>query len=71
MSERRILRLDGGVVIAEQSRFASERDLHQAIAEHPEVVPSEDLGLGPLITLATELDLGHGPIESRLPDRTV
>lgn len=64
MTERRILRLDGGVIsVAKESRFDSERDLHQAIAQHPEVLPSEDLGLGPLVTLATELDLGHGPID--------
>lgn len=64
MAERRILRLDSGAIsVAKESRFDTERDLHQAIAQHPEVLPSEDLALGPLVTLATELDLGHGPID--------
>lgn len=44
MAERRILRLDGGLVsVAKESRFDSEGDQHQAIAQHPEVLPSEDL----------------------------
>ncbi len=64
MAERRILRLDDGTIrVAKESRFTTERDLHQAIAQHPEVLPSEDLALGPLVTLATELDVGHGPID--------
>lgn len=36
MAERRILRLDGGLVsVAKESRFDSEGDQHQAIAQHP------------------------------------
>lgn len=46
-----------------ESRFESERDLHEAIAAHPEVLPSEDLGLGPLVSLGTELDFGAGPLD--------
>ena len=44
---RRILRLDSGVVsVAREARFESESQLHRSIAEHPEVLPSEDVGLG-------------------------
>ncbi len=49
--------------MAAQSRFDTERDLHEAIAAHPEVLPSEDLGLGPLIALGAELDFGPGPLD--------
>ncbi len=61
---RRILRLDEGrLTVATESRFALEADLHSAVAAHPHVLPSEDLGLGPLVTLCQELDLGHGPLD--------
>jgi hypothetical protein len=61
---RRILRLDSGAVsVASEARFDSEDQLHQAIAEHPEVLPSEDVGVGPLVAVANELDLGAGPID--------
>ncbi len=61
---RRILRLDSGVVsVAREERFDSEDQLHSAIATHPEVLPSEDVGLGPLVPLADELDLGAGPMD--------
>jgi hypothetical protein len=61
---RRILRLDSGVVsVAREARFESEDQIHRAIAEHPEVLPSEDVGVGPLVAVANELDLGAGPID--------
>lgn len=61
---RRILRLDGGIVsVAREARFDSEEQLHTAVAAHPEVIPSEDIGLGPLVAVANELDLGAGPMD--------
>ncbi len=61
---RRLLRLDDqGLTVATESPFPSEARLHAAIAAHPEVLPSEDLGLGPLVALAEELDFGHGPLD--------
>ena len=61
---RRILRLDGGVVsVAREARFDSEEQLHRAVAEHPEVLPSEDVGVDPLVAVANELDLGSGPLD--------
>ena len=43
---RRILQLDGAKIsVSAESRFDSERDLHDAVAAHPELLPSEDLGL--------------------------
>jgi hypothetical protein len=61
---RRILQLDGAKIsVSAESRFDSERDLHDAVAAHPEVLPSEDLGLGPLVALGTELDFGAGPLD--------
>lgn len=69
MTERRILRIDGqDLRVATEARFESEERLHAAIARHPEVIPSEDLGMGPLVTLANELDLGHGPIDTLAAD---
>lgn len=61
---RRILQLDGEKIsVSAESRFTSERDLHDAVAAHPEVLPSEDLALGPLVALGTELDFGAGPLD--------
>jgi hypothetical protein len=72
MARRRILQLsDAGVLsVASESTFESEERLHSAIAEHPEVLPSEDVGLGPLVTVANELDLGHGPMDTLAVDST-
>lgn len=61
---RRILQLDGTKVsVSAESRFDAERDLHEAVAAHPEVLPSEDLGLGSLVALGSELDFGAGPLD--------
>ena len=61
---RKILQLDGSeILVSTEARFDSERALHDAIAAHPEVLPSADLGLGELCPLGTELDFGHGPID--------
>jgi hypothetical protein len=61
---RRIIRIDGAhTTIAEESRFDSEAQLHSAIAAHPEVLPTEDLRMGPLVAIANELDLGAGPLD--------
>ena len=61
---RRILRVDGsGISVAREVRFGSEAELHEAVAAHLEVLPNEDFGLGPLVPLAVELDLGAGPMD--------
>jgi hypothetical protein len=61
---RRVLRnTNDGLTVATEQRFESEARLHDAIAMHPEVLPSEDLGLGPLVALGQELDFGHGPLD--------
>ncbi len=71
MAQRRILRLDGTTVeIAREEHFESELRLHQAIAEHPAVLPFEDLHLGPLVAVANELDLGAGPMDLLAVDPT-
>ena len=58
---RRILRLDGETItVAAEATFDSEQTLRDAIAQHPEVLPADDLGLGQLVTLATELPCGAG-----------
>jgi alkylated DNA nucleotide flippase Atl1 len=56
--------------VAAESRFESEEKLHTAISRHPEVLPSEDLRLGPLVTIANEIDFGHGPIDTLACDAT-
>ena len=61
---RRIIRIqDSTASVARESPFESEAQLHKAVMEHLEILPSEDLNLGLLITLATELDLGSGPMD--------
>jgi hypothetical protein len=51
-----------------ESLLASEALLHRAVAEHPEVLPHRDFGLGPMITLANELSLAAGPPDLLLAD---
>jgi hypothetical protein len=64
VNARRILRFrQGQYEIAVERDFESEAELHRAIAAHPEVLPSEDLRLGPLVPVASELDLGAGPLD--------
>ena len=58
------------MTVAIESRFGSEEDLHSAVAAHPDVLPAEDVGLGLLVPLANELDLGHGPIDLLCADAT-
>lgn len=61
---RRILHVPNGrYELAVERAFESEAELHRAIAEHPEVLPSEDFELDPLIPVASELDLGAGPVD--------
>jgi hypothetical protein len=64
VSPQRILRLDGDrVTVASEVVFESESRLHRLIAAHPDVLPTEELGLGPLVAVANELDLGGGPLD--------
>lgn len=64
MAQRRILRLDDGrIAVATEATFDSEQQLHDAVAAHPEVLPHEDMGLGPLAPLAVELGLGDGYLD--------
>jgi alkylated DNA nucleotide flippase Atl1 len=56
------------LTVASEARFESEERLHRAIAEHPDVLPSEDIGMGPLVTVANELDLGPGPLDTLVVD---
>ena len=56
--------------VATETPFPTEAVLHSAIAAHPEVLPSEDLGLGPLVALGQELDFGHGPLDLLAVDAT-
>ena len=61
---RRIIRLTGDTPsVAREARFESEARLHDPVALHPEVLPNEDFGLGPLVPLAKELDLGVGRMD--------
>ena len=61
---RRIVRVeDGQFSVVSESPFASDHQLREAIAAHPEVLPSEDFGLGPLVTLASELVVESGCID--------
>lgn len=64
MGMRRILRVgDDDYSLATEAPFASEAELHEAVARHPEVLPADELGLGTLVNVAVELDLGAGPID--------
>lgn len=64
MTKRSILRVDGdSIVVAQEQPFQSERFLQDAIAAHPSVLPSHDLGLGRLATVACELSTSAGFID--------
>lgn len=62
--ERRALRKDAaGITVLHEQRIPLEADLQQAFVEHPDALPSSDLGLGPLTSIGWELDLGAGPMD--------
>ena len=63
LGRRVIFRNDGELVVGHASRFDDEASLHSAIAAQPHVLPTEQIGLGPLAPLGTEVNLGHGPID--------
>jgi hypothetical protein len=54
MKRRALYVADGEAHLAEESRFADEITLQDAISQRPEVLPYEQLGLGRLTTLAME-----------------
>ena len=69
MAARRILRVENGrFEVAVETPYRLEQDLQDAISEHPEVLPSEDIGRGAFISVATEIDFGHGPIDLLVVD---
>lgn len=71
MGLRKILRVEGDTVsVAAKTRFESEERLQRAIAAHPEVLPAEDVGIGPPVMLSEELDLGTGPMDLVAVDAT-
>ena len=69
-SDRKALQVRGeGVVsVLAESQLPKEALLHQAVADHPEALPHEDFGLGPLITVANELSLAAGSLDLLLVD---
>ncbi len=69
-NDRRALRVDvsGEVAVLTESTFATERALHETIASHPAVLPHADFGLGPLATIASELQLDAGAMDLLLAD---
>jgi hypothetical protein len=68
---RRIIRVDAGVPsVALETRFDTEAQLHALVAARPEVLPTEDLRMSPLVPLANELDFGAGPMDLLAVDTT-
>jgi hypothetical protein len=61
---RRIIQVHGSEIsVSQESRFQTEQFLEDAVAAHPEALPSEDFGLGPLVRLGQQVDFGAGPID--------
>ncbi len=70
MNRRRILRVEGdSIVVAHEEPFESEQFLHNAIANHASVLPSSELGLGTLATIACELGTTAGFIDMLAVDQ--
>src|SRR5680860_45057 len=70
-TQRRILLVGhDGTRVAHEAPFDVEDTLHQALAEHPEVLPAGDLGLGVLVTLASHLQLPTGEVDLLCTDRS-
>lgn len=70
MNSRRILRVEGdSVIVAHEEPFESEQFLHDAIANHASVLPSNELGLGTLATIACELGTKAGFIDMLAVDQ--
>jgi len=63
LGRRVIFRGNGELVVGHASRFDDEASLHTAIAAQPHVLPTEQIGLGLLAPLGTEVNFGHGPID--------
>jgi hypothetical protein len=59
----------GGWNVAREARFATERDLQDAVAAHPEVLPAEDIGLETLVTLSTAVAVAEGELDMLATDR--
>jgi hypothetical protein len=57
-----------GMSLATESRFVSEEQLHDAVAEFPELIPHEHFGLGRLTVLAREFPCPAGYIDLLLVD---
>jgi hypothetical protein len=57
-----------GMSLATEARFVSEQQLHDAIAEFPELIPHERFGLGRLTVLAREFPCAAGCVELVLAD---
>lgn len=67
--ERRALRRDtNGITVLREQRVPLEADLQQAFVQHPDALPASDLGLGPLVSIGWELDLGAGPMDQLAVD---
>ena len=70
MTQRRILRTEKGqIVVLREGQFESEQVLHDAVAAHPDVLPVEDIGLDPLVTIASEVSVEGGFIDLLATDR--
>lgn len=70
MHERAILISDAeGWQVAREAPFATELELHEAVATHPEVLPAEEVGLETLVTLGTEVAAAGGSIDMLAADR--
>ena len=52
----------------EEAGFVSEQQLHEAIAEYPELIPRERFGRGRLTVLARELRCAAGHVDLILVD---
>jgi hypothetical protein len=54
--------------LATEARFVSEQQLHDAVAEFPELIPHDRFGLGRLTVLAREFPCAAGYIDLLLVD---
>ena len=67
--ERHALHVSGTTMsLATEARFVSEQQLHDAVAEFPELIPHDRFGLGRLTVLAREFPCAAGYIDLLLVD---
>lgn len=71
MARHVLIRDDSGAEnVVEESELLAEKSLHDVLTRHPELIPSEDLEIGPAVVVGRESGLDAGYADLVLVDRS-